>query len=63
MSEQKSLLGEAIREAIEPRTNSPSEAIATISIFARQQSCDAHDHSTELETAKWPNFDEVKAVE
>jgi hypothetical protein len=29
----------------------------------RQQGCDAHDHSAELETAKWPNFDELKAVE
>jgi len=64
MSEHKSLLGEAVEEAIEPQTESLSEAIATIySNFRGNKAATRMTICTELETAKWPNFDEVKAVE
>jgi len=64
MSEQKTLLGEAIKEAIEPRTNSASEAIVTIyNNLHGNKAATRMITSTELETAKWPNFGEVKAVE
>ena len=64
MSEPKSLLGEAVKQAIEPMTNSLSEAIATIyDNFRGNKAATRMTICTELETAKWPNFDEVKAVE
>lgn len=64
LSEQKSLLGEAVKQAIEPMTNSLSEAIATIyDNFRGNKAATRMTICTELETAKWPNFDEVKAVE
>jgi hypothetical protein len=64
MSEPKSLLGEAVKQAIEPMTNSLSEAIATIyNNFRGNKAATRMTICTELETAKWSNFDEVKAVE
>jgi len=58
------LLGEAITEAIEPRTSSLSEAIATIyNNLHGNKAATRMTISTELKTAKWPNFDEVKGVE
>jgi hypothetical protein len=63
-SEQKSLLSEAVRKAIEPRTNSLSEAISIIyNNFRGNKATTRMTICTELETAKWPGFDEVKAVE
>jgi hypothetical protein len=58
------LLGEAIREAIEPRTKSSSEAIATI--YNNLHGNKAATRMTirlSWSSAKCPNFDEVKAVE
>lgn len=64
MSEQKSLLGEAVKEAIEPMTNSLSDALGTIySNFRGNNAATRMTICTELETAEWPDFDEVKAVE
>ena len=64
MSEQKSLLGEALKEAIEPMTEPLSEAIAALyNSFRGNKAATRMTICTELETAKWPNFDEVKAVE
>jgi hypothetical protein len=63
-SGQKSWLGDAVKEAIEPMTNSLSEAVSTIYKNSRgDKAATRMTIRTQLEAAKWPDFDEVKAVQ
>jgi hypothetical protein len=62
-SGQKSWLSDAVKEAIAQLTNPLTEADSTIyTNFRGDKAATRMTIRTQLEAAKWPEFDEVKAV-
>jgi len=63
-SGQKSWLGDALKEAITPITHSMVEAISTLyTNYRGDKAATRKTICTQLEAAKWPDFDEVKAAQ
>jgi hypothetical protein len=63
-SGQKSWLGDALKEAIEQLIKPLLEAISTIyNNFRSEKAMIRATIQTQLEAARWPEFDEVKAVQ
>jgi hypothetical protein len=58
---QKSWLGDAVKEAVGQLINPLSEAVSTI--YTNFRNDNRLTIKTRLEAAKWPEFDEVKAVQ
>jgi hypothetical protein len=61
---QKSWLGDAVKEAINPLINSLNEAVSSIyTNYRGDKAATRMTIRTQLEAAKWPEFDGVKAVQ
>ena len=60
---QKSWLGDTVKEAIEPLTTPLTEAVSTIHRNHRDDKAATRlTIRTQLEAAKWPEFDQVEAA-
>jgi hypothetical protein len=63
-SEQKNVLVDMVKAAVEPVVKSLSEAVATLyANYRHDKAATRLAIRTQLEAAKWPNFDEVNVAQ